>query len=157
MTDKQYLLEELKELLGELHMAYHFDDFFGEAEEFTLTESFGSFKITDEPVNNQSNNLESVFQDFISQNINGFKIKVNNDHPECELVFVWFNKSTVNIHGKTFTGLRAGSHYRYGSEITLSVVKEEIEKYTRVNTIIEDGKIVRLKTPIQREYTIITF
>ncbi len=138
-------------------MTYQFDDFFGEAEEITLTETFGSFKITDDPVNNQSNNLESVFQDFISKNINGFKIKVNNDHPEAELVFVWFNKSTVNIHGKTFTGLRADSRYYNASEITLSVVKDEINKYTKVNTIIENGKIVRLLTPMQRGYTITTF
>ena len=138
-------------------MTYQFDDFFGEAEVFTLTETFGSFKITDDPVNNQSNNLESVFQDFISKNINGFKIKVNNDHPEAELVFVWFNKSTVNIHGKTFTGLRADSRYYNASEITLSVVKDEINKYTKVNTIIENGKIVRSLTPMQREYTITTF
>ena len=138
-------------------MTYHFDDIFGEAEEITLTETFGSFKITDDPVNNQSNNLESVFQDFISKNINGFKIKVNNDHPEAELVFVWFNKSTVNIHGKTFTGLRADSRYYNASEITLSVVKDEINKYTKVNTIIENGKIVRPLTPMQREYTITTF
>ncbi len=137
-------------------MTYQFDDFFGEAEEITLTETFGSFKITEDPVNNQSNNLESVFQDFISKNINGFKIKVNNDHPEAELVFVWFNKSTVNIHGKTFTGLRADSRYYNASEITLSVVKDEINKYTKVNTIIENGKIVRPLTPMQREYTITT-
>ena len=138
-------------------MTYQFDDFFGEAEVFTLTETFGSFKITDDPVNNQSNNLESVFQDFISKNINGFKIKVNNDHPKAELVFVWFNRSTVNIHGKTFTGLRANSRYYNASEITLSVVKDEINKYTQVCTIIENGKIVRSLTPMQREYTITTF
>ena len=138
-------------------MTYQFDDFFGEAEEITLTETFGSFKITEDPVNNQSNNLESVFQDFISKNINGFKIKVNNDHPKAELVFVWFNKSTVNIHGKTFTGLRANSRYYNASEITLSVVKDEIRKYTQVCTIVENGKIVRSLTPMQREYTITTF
>lgn len=137
-------------------MTYHFDDFFGEAEEITLTETFGSFKITEDPGIINPIILKVYFK-ISSVYINGFKIKVNNDHPEAELVFVWFNKSTVNIHEKTFTGLRANSRYYDASEITLSVVKDEINKYTKVNTIIENGKIVRLLTPMQRGYTITTF
>ena len=138
-------------------MTYQFDDFFGEAEEITLTETFGSFKVTDNPVIRDVGNLEDIYQDFIDKNINGFKIKINNDHPEAGLVFVWFNQLIVNIHEITFTGLRADSRYYNASEITLSVVKDEINKYTKVNTIIENGKIVRLLTPMQREYTITTF
>ncbi len=134
-----------------------FDDIVGEAEEITLTETFGSFKVTDNPVIRDVGNLEDIYQDFIDKNINGFKIKINNDHPEAGLVFVWFNQLIVNIHEITFNGLRASSRYFEATYITPLIIKFEIGNYTKVNTIIENGKIVRPLTPMQREYTITTF
>lgn len=134
-----------------------FDDIFGEAEEITLTETFGSFKVTDNPVIRKVGNLENIYQDFIDKNINGFKIKVYNDHPEAGLVFVWFNQLIVNIHEITFNGRRSSSRYFEATYITPLIIKFEIGNYTKANIIIENGKIVGPLIPMQREYTITTF